>query len=110
MTQLALFSRRQFLSGRKRLEPLSPREEAEKEIRERPQLFALYEQMALDYARKRQHFGINLLRELARWHGVNVGMGKEYKVKNALSPYYARKLMEKHPGLKEWMELRKVKY
>ena len=115
MTQLTLL---QPATERAKLKPLAgksfhhenPRQEAEQERVERPEIYRAYERVALDYAARGQHFGINLVREITRWHMFNLGRGKEFKVKNSLSPYYSRMLLKDHPELAKWMKISETKY
>lgn len=116
MTQLTLL---QPATERAKLKPLSghalhsenPRQEAERERRERPEIYRAYERLALDYASRGEHFGINLLREQVRWHTWNFYKGKSpYKVRNSLAPYYSRMLIAAHPELKKFMVCHETKY
>lgn len=77
--------------------------------RENPQVY----QKLVEFARRAKsrgvdHYGIGALFEVLRWHTrVEVGAkADEWKFNNNYRAYYARKIMDSEPDLKDFFETR----
>jgi hypothetical protein len=79
-------------------------------IERHPHVFAMFERYACDMANKGRFFGINLLRERVRWECAYNYANDDFKFCNSFSPYVARELVRKHPGLAKHMRFRRTKY
>lgn len=76
---------------------------AERWVEENPQAFAFIEELALGKAARKKRFGINQLREVFRWSYDGVGVSG---LANAMSPYLARILIQRHPRLRRYLTCR----
>ena len=85
------------------------RERTDQWINEYPHVFAMFEKFALEMLRKGAKFGINLLRERVRWECLFV-YGTKYKFCNTMSPYVARRLIERHPDLRPVIKCKRTKW
>lgn len=86
------------------------RQRAEDWLADNPQVFALFEKFALRMVERRRKFGIGLLAERVRWEVAMTTEGDEYKVNNNYRAYIARKLVERHPEIGEFIDMRKVRF
>lgn len=59
----------------------------------------------------RQHIGIQMLIERARWHAVveTVDPGSEFKINNNYASHYARLIMAECPDLDGFFEVRELR-
>lgn len=60
--------------------------------------------------RGRERYGIKSLFEVIRWHKALETTDEEFKLNNNHAPYYARMIMNTIPELKDFFELRVLKY
>lgn len=75
-----------------------------------PRAMALFESMALRRASVRLPFGMKALVENVRWnHAIDQTEHKEeWKLNNNFTSYIARWLIERHPEVAAYIELRRV--
>lgn len=86
------------------------RSAAEEWIQKNPAVYKLFVYYALQMAEKRRRFGVALLAERVRWECHFVFNEGEYKINNNHKAYIARRLVEEHPHLKEFISFRTVRY
>jgi hypothetical protein len=87
-------------------------EEAFREFhRENPHVYNELVEMALKLrGRGRKRYGIKSLFEVIRWHRALETSDEDFKLNNNHAPYYARMIMNAVPELKDFFELRVLKY
>jgi hypothetical protein len=74
-----------------------------------PRAMALFESMALRRAAVRQPFGMKALVETVRWHhAIDTDQTEEWKLNNNFTSYLARWLIDRHPEIASFIELRHV--
>lgn len=79
-------------------------------IEANPKAFELFEKFALEAARKGRRFGVGQLTERVRWEScVSISRTDRFRVNNNHRSYIARALIQKHPFLKDYIELRELR-
>ena len=73
-----------------------------------PHVYARLRSLALDAARQGREVGIKMLFEVLRWQAVmsTNDPSSEFKLNNGYTSFYARRLMECEPELKDFFETR----
>ncbi len=80
-------------------------------IRNRPDVYALFERFALEKAKERRRFGAKQLAERVRWECKVESDGAEaFKICNDLIAYIARQLVADHPELLPLVRFRKTRW
>lgn len=85
------------------------REDAERWIQANPEVFRMYESIALEYAKTGCAFGIDLVTCILRWER-RFDWSETFKINSNYRAYIARALMQKHPQLGTLMKIRKTRY
>lgn len=85
------------------------REEAERWIQANPEVFRMYESIALEYAKTGCAFGIDLVTCILRWER-RFDWSETFKINSNYRAYIARALMQKHPELGNLMKIPKTRY
>lgn len=88
------------------------RERAEAWIAEHPDVYALFERFAGEMALRGRKFGVKALAERVRWECEWIKKDDEadWKINNNHVAYIARRLVQDHPQLKDFVEFRKVDF
>ena len=75
-----------------------------------PTAMAILERMALARAQARQRFGMKALVEAVRWHYAieRTDQDADFKLNNNYTSYLARWLIDRHPQIADYVELRHV--
>ena len=83
----------------------------DKFLTDNPNVFPLFETYALVMLRLSKKFGIGLLTERVRWHVLTQWEHDEdgFKINNNFRAYIARRLIRKHPGLKDLLQVRRIR-
>ncbi len=93
--------------------PEKPRLEraTDKFLADNPTVFPLFETYALVMLRRAKKFGIKLLVERVRWHVLTQWEHDEdgFKINNNFAPYIARRLIRHYPGLKDLIQIRRIR-
>lgn len=72
-----------------------------------PQVYALFEQFALEMHARGKKFGIGLLTERVRWEHAVSSIGDDgFKINNNHRAYIGRKLIADHPQLRGLLSFR----
>ena len=76
-----------------------------------PEIYEYLVRLALEAYRKGfRHYGIGALWERMRWHfQVERDMEEDFKLNNNYRSRYARKIIDNHPELAEFFELRALR-
>lgn len=80
-------------------------------IKANPQAFALFERFALEMADRQRKFGMKALAERVRWQ-VMATWEKDaegFKLNNNLVSFLSRELINRHPKLAAFVELRRCR-
>lgn len=85
------------------------RENANRWIDNNPTMYGLFVRLALDRVKRGIAFGINQLREVVRWEYEGRKTGVPFKFCNTHSPYVARRMLEQHPEIGNFMRCRATK-
>lgn len=95
-----------ILAERPRLERAT-----DKFLTDNPNVFPLFETYALVMLKRAKKFGVKLLIERVRWHVLTQWDydTEGFKINNNFAPYIARRLIRKHPGLKDLIQLRRIR-
>ena len=88
---------------------LNLREEFEKWHRENPGVYRLFEKFALTMSAMGKPFGAKFLAERVRWE-CYISARDDYAVNNNLTAYIARRLVQDHPELWQFLRFRRTKY
>jgi len=75
-----------------------------------PEGFAEFEKMALRAAGRGRRFGAKLLAERVRWERRIEHGEDDFKINNNYVAYIARELIARHPGLRPFVEMRRVEW
>jgi len=88
------------------------RRKAEEWITANPVIYALTERFALEMASKKKKFGIALLFERVRWEIKVTAQPDEdgFKLNNNHRAYVARRLVQDHPDLAQFLSFRTTKW
>ena len=71
-----------------------------------PEAMKILEEMALQMARRKQKFGIDLLTARVRWEfKLRPEPVDEFKLSNNYRPYLARELIRRHPVLEDFITI-----
>lgn len=83
---------------------------AERWIDENPAVYAIFEEFALQAARRGRRFGIGALTERVRWEVAMTWAEDErgFKINNNHRAYIARRLILDHPELADYIECRET--
>lgn len=76
--------------------------DADRWIKTNPDLYVYLEQAALKLASEKKKFGGRLLSEQARWL-LPAKMKSTFKITDHCVPYIVKRLIEKHPHIKEFI-------
>jgi len=75
-----------------------------------PQVWYEFERIALQVAgRGHKHYGAKAIFEVIRFRRAIETTDADFKLNNNLTPYYARKFMERHPEYDGFFEIRRSK-
>lgn len=76
-----------------------------------PQAFALFERFALEAADRQRRFGMKALAERCRWFVIMEWEKDEmgFKLNNNLVSFLSRELINRHPKLGQYIELRRCR-
>jgi hypothetical protein len=87
--------------------PLTIEEQFRRFHEANPHVARILAQMALDLKRRgREHFGMKALFEALRYYSALQTEGDEWKLNNNHTSFYARLLMDRHPELEDFFEIR----
>lgn len=86
------------------------RADAEAWMLANPDAMEVFERLALQAAKAKRMFGIGFLAERVRWEYTIERRHTGFKINNNFRPYTARELIRRHPVLKDFIELRTVRY
>lgn len=87
------------------------RAKAERWVKEHPHVFALFERFALQMVERGRRFGIGQLAERVRWE-VAMSWTKDddgFRINNNHRAYLARELINRHPKVADFIELRRLR-
>ncbi len=90
-------------------EPGDIRDNAERWIRENPDVMSLFERFALELAARKAAFGMRLVAERVRWECA-FAYTTPFKINDHHTPYVARELVRRHPFLVDHLSFRRTKY
>lgn len=90
--------------------PLTIQEGFEAFHRANPWVYEALRRLAVDLAnRGHERIGIGMLFEVLRWHYTRATHGDEFKLNNNYRSRYARRLMDREPGLAGRFETRELR-
>lgn len=67
----------------------------------------LFERFAMELMRRRRKFGFRLIAERVRWEIRTTWEWDDFKLNDHYTPFIARELVAKYPGMGELVELRR---
>jgi len=70
------------------------------------QVYAMFEEYALEQARMKTRFGARTIIESMRWNTAVNDTNSNFKVDHMWCPYYARRFMFKYPHLDDFFKVR----
>lgn len=74
-----------------------------------PDVFAVFEHMALEAASRGRRFGMKALAEVVRWHvPFAKGDDEEWKICNNHIAYIGRELIDRHPWIRPYITTRRA--
>jgi hypothetical protein len=78
-------------------------------IEENPGVFQLFEQFAVRLAARGRRFGIGALTERVRWEWSIEYNRDDFKINNNFRAYIIRRIIESHPEVGDFVELRRTR-
>jgi hypothetical protein len=73
-----------------------------------PEIWHLFERYALEAIHAKRKVGAKAIMERVRWES-EVERGKEFKVSNSWTAYYARIFAIKHPAFRSYFDFKTIK-
>ena len=87
------------------------REQALKYLDQYPRILTLFIQFALEAVAAKKKFAAMMIAQRVRWEVTVYAKDEEgFKLNNSHVPYIMRRVIELHPQVESWVEMRRVKF